>query len=150
MLTWFVSGTLFSSILLFGNKYFYVSEQKHNRIDTLVITFLSYFMLFVPSLMSDCPVSSNLNDENVVIFFVFLVADFTQIITSSNVDTFVPAITAGHFIARHVKQRHLSSCAVVELSVAIVVVALSGLSVATRNYAHKKKPPRVGFKELAF
>jgi len=146
-----VSGTLFSSILLFGNKYFYVSNQKHNSIDTLVITFLSYFMLFVPSLLTDCPVSSNLNNENVVIFFVFLIADFTQIVTSSNVDTFVPAVAAGHFIARHIKQGGgKSACSILELFLAVAVVVLSGLSVLKRTNVNKLPPTQQPTKKPLF
>ena len=70
MYTWFVTGSIFSSLLALGNKYAYASAHRHTTLAALACVIGTYAVLFLPDVVESCddsPVS-----ERVAVLLVLI------------------------------------------------------------------------------
>ena len=97
MYTWFVTGSIFSSLLLLGNKYAYASSHRHTTLAALLCVIGTYAVLFLPDVVASCDESPV--GERVAVFLVLIAGELLRTISGSDLDITLPCLVCAHVIA---------------------------------------------------
>jgi hypothetical protein len=142
MYTWFVTGTLFSTILLFGNKYLFFTIHKKAAAVSLFVSVATYALLFLPSEIDSCGVTAMSHRSEA--FLLLIVSEFIHIAVGTHIDTIVPILINLH-IAAFFSTRLQSRCNIVQFAAALCVTLT-----AVAQYAYRTRSARSAPKEPQF
>ena len=97
MYTWFVTGSIFSSLLVLGNKYAYAARHRHTTLAALLCVIGTYAVLFLPDVFGQCDESPV--GERVAVFLVLIAGELLRTIVGSDLDITLPCLVCAHVIA---------------------------------------------------
>lgn len=102
MLTLLITGSLFSGILMFGNKCLYVEEHKSITLVAATVLVATFLVIFIPPAIEDsnpgiCPEAPVSSPETVL--FILIVANFLEVIYGIEADIFLPGLVNLHITA---------------------------------------------------
>ena len=105
MLMFLVVGALFCSVLLFGNKYIYVSSHQHLAYGSLFVLVCTFMIVYIPeSYPGSC---TDPLPNPTPAFFLLIAAEFARAVSDIPIDLSLLALTNAHIISR--LSTHLAS-----------------------------------------